>query len=69
LPIESHVSLKIYDILGNELTTLVSEVKQAGVYEVEFDSNSITPVLSSGIYFYRLQAGSYIETKKMVLLR
>ena len=59
------VQLKVYDILGNEIATLVNEEQSAGVYEIEFDASK----LSSAIYFYRLQAGSFIETKKMVLLR
>jgi len=59
------VSLKVYDVLGNEIATLVNEEKTAGDYKVEFDGTG----LPSEIYFYRLQAGSFIETKKMVLLR
>jgi len=65
------VSLKIYDILGNEVATLVNEEQAPGVYEVEF--NSVGPSrdlsLPSGIYFYQLKAGSFIETKKMILLK
>ena len=61
----SRVILKIYDFLGNEIATLVNEKKQAGNYEVSFDAKN----LSSGIYFYKLQAGSFVETKKMILLR
>lgn len=57
--------LKVYDILGNEVTTLIDEEKPAGVYTVNFDAGS----LSSGIYFYQLQAGSFVETKKMILLK
>jgi hypothetical protein len=59
------VSLKVYDVLGNEIATLVNEEQTAGAYEVEFTASQ----LSSGIYFYKLQAGSFIETKKMILLR
>ena len=67
------VTLKVYDILANEVTSLVNEEKSAGVYEVEFDGNGLT----SGIYFYRLQAGdpstgsgqSFIDVKKMILLK
>ena len=59
------VTLKVYDVLGEEVTTLINEYKPAGNYEVEFDASH----LSSGIYFYKLQAGSFIETKKMILLR
>jgi len=61
----SLVSLKVYDVLGNEIETLANELKLAGSYEVEFDAVS----LLSGVYFYRLQAGSYLETKKMVLIK
>jgi len=59
------VTLKVYDVLGNEVATLVNEEKQPGVYEVEFDASN----LSSGIYFYQLKAGNFISIKKMVLLR
>lgn len=59
------VNLKVFDIIGNEIVTLVSEEKSAGYYEVVFNAAG----LSSGIYFYKLQAGSFIETKKMILLR
>jgi len=59
------VTLKVYDVLGNEVTTLVHEELPPGEYEVEFNANE----LSSGIYFYKLQAGGYIETKKMVLIK
>lgn len=61
----TNVTLKVYDILGNEVATLVDEEKYAGVYEVSFDASQ----LSSGIYFYTLQAGSFIETKKMIVLK
>jgi hypothetical protein len=57
--------LKIYDVLGREIATLVNEEKPAGKYEVEFNGSALT----SGIYFYRIQAGNYTETRKMVLLR
>ena len=59
------VTLKIYDILGREVATLVNEEKPAGEYEVEFNAAKH----SSGIYFYKLQAGEFISTKKMVLLK
>jgi len=59
------VTLKIYNILGQEVAALVNEEKPAGSYEVNFNASR----LSSGVYFYRLQAGSFIETKKMILLR
>ncbi len=59
------VSLKVYDVLGNEVATLVNEEKERGVYTVSFDATG----LASGIYFYKIQAGSFVETKKMILLR
>jgi len=66
----SFVTLKVYDILGNEVSTLVNEYKPAGSYEVDFNSHSDKGQnLSSGVYFYTLRAGSFVETKKMILLR
>ena len=64
-----NVSLKVFDILGNEVATLVNEEKPAGRYEVEFETSSGNRHLASGIYFYQLKAGSFTETKKMILLR
>ena len=61
----SFVTLKVYDVLGNEVATLVNEQKAAGSYEVEFNSAKV----SSGIYFYKLQAGNFVETKKMILMK
>jgi len=65
LPELNFVTLKVYDVLGNEVSTLVNEEKPAGSYEVEFNGKGLT----SGIYFYRLRAGSFFEIKKMVLLK
>jgi len=65
LPVSSGVTLKVYDVLGNEVATLVDEEKSAGSYEVNFNAS----ILSSGIYFYKLQAGSFSETKKLILLK
>lgn len=59
------VTLKVYDVLGCEVATLVNEQKSAGSYEVKFDAKG----LSSGIYFYTLTAGNASITKKMILLR
>ncbi|MBK7629451.1 MAG: T9SS type A sorting domain-containing protein [Ignavibacteriales bacterium] len=64
-PVSGHQTLKVYDVLGNEVATLVNEYKSAGSYEVEFNASS----LSSGIYFYRLNAGSFVQTKKMILIK
>jgi len=62
---ESLVQLKVYDVLGNKVARLVDEYKTSGSYEVEFNASKF----SSGIYFYKLQAGGFVETKKMILLR
>jgi|WetSurMetagenome_2_1015567.scaffolds.fasta_scaffold57536_2 photosystem II stability/assembly factor-like uncharacterized protein len=76
LPVGSQLSLKVYDLLGNEIATLVSEEKPAGTYEVEFNSESSIKNLpagwqgpASGIYFYELKAGSLLEVKKMILMK
>ena len=58
-------SLKVYSLLGQEVATLINEEKTPGVYEVTFDAIE----LISGSYFYKLQAGNFINTKKMILLR
>ncbi|MBI3189920.1 MAG: T9SS type A sorting domain-containing protein [Ignavibacteriales bacterium] len=65
LQVKSAVSLKVYDILGRAVATLVDEVQQAGEKSVDWNATNY----SSGIYFYRLQAGSFVETKKLVLVR
>ncbi|MCX8106230.1 MAG: 5'-nucleotidase C-terminal domain-containing protein [Ignavibacterium album] len=62
-PVDGWQTLKIYDVLGNEVATLVNEYRTAGRYEVEFDA--IESGLSSGIYFYQLKIGSFIKTKSM----
>jgi len=63
------VTLKVYDVLGKVIATLVNEELSAGEYEVEFNPASIIRNLTSGIYFYRLKAGSFVQTKKMVYLK
>jgi uncharacterized delta-60 repeat protein len=64
------VTLKVYDILGNEVATLVNEEKQPGVYEVEFSvGQDSSPEIASGIYFYQIRAGSFSNTKKMILTK
>ena len=67
LTVYSWQVLKVYDVLGNEVATLVDEQKPAGIYVVEFRIENLE--LSSGVYFYRLRAGNYIQTKKMIILR
>jgi hypothetical protein len=75
IPNSEFVSLKVYDILGNEIATLVNEEKSAGEYEVEFSAKGGSASggnaydLPSGIYFYQLKAGGFIETKKMILMK
>jgi hypothetical protein len=69
LPVTSNVILKVYDVLGNEIATLVNEEKPDGEYEVEFSPESSIKQPASGIYFYQLQAGSFIQTKKMIFLK
>jgi len=65
IPIQSKVNLTIYNSIGENIAEIIDLTQNAGSYEVEFDGSE----LSSGIYFYRLQVGSFIETKKMILLR
>jgi hypothetical protein len=63
------VTLIVYDVLGKEVATLVNEEKPAGSYEVEFKSSAGSLQLASGIYYYQLKSGDYIETKKMILMK
>ncbi|MFC2103670.1 T9SS type A sorting domain-containing protein [Bacteroidota bacterium] len=69
IPEMSFVTIKIYDVLGKEIATLVNEEKPAGEYQVEFSPVSRIKNPASGIYFYQLHAGNYVETKKMVFLK
>jgi hypothetical protein len=57
--------VKVFDLMGREVATLVNEVKQPGTYTVVFNGSN----LESGVYFYRLQAGSLVETKQLILLK
>jgi hypothetical protein len=65
IPMGNHVIIKIYDILGRELATLVDRYERAGTYNVKFNGENY----ASGVYFYRINAGSFIQTKKMLLLK
>ena len=65
VPHSSHITLKVFNVLGNEVATLVNEFVKAGIYETSFDGNR----LPSGVYFYRLQGEGFIDTKRMLLLK
>ena len=65
LPVKGIVTLKIYDVAGREVKTLINEIKDAGVNSVTFDAS----LLSSGVYFYKLSSGSYTDTRKMMLIK
>ena len=65
LPVSSFVNIKVYDLLGREVSTLVNEEQQSGNHEVTFDGSK----LASGIYLYTLQSGSFVQTKKMLLMK
>jgi hypothetical protein len=69
LPEGSNVKLKVFDLLGREVATLVDEYRQAGSYDVEFNQASSIKNPASGVYYYQLKAGNLIETKKMILLK
>ncbi len=65
LPTSSMVRLSVYDILGREVSVPVNERRDAGVHEVKFDASG----LSSGVYLYRIEVGSFVETKKLILMK
>ncbi len=67
IPVAGYVTLKVYDLLGRAVATLVDEFKQAGSYDVQLSADSYQ--LSSGVYLYTLRAGNFLQTKKFVLLR
>jgi hypothetical protein len=60
-----HQTLKIYDVLGNEVATLVDEYREAGRYKLEYDASN----LASGVYIYKLTAGSFVSSKKMMVIK
>ena len=64
-----HVSLKVYNLLGNKVASLVDSPQEVGSYTVTFNSNKGTLSLASGVYFYRLEAGSFVSTKKLVIMK
>ena len=65
----AQVSLKVYNLLGHEVAILVNGRQEAGSYTVSFNTNKGTLNLSSGVYFYRLEAGSFVSIKKLTLLK
>lgn len=65
IPVDANISLKIYDVLGNEVAELVSEFKTAGYYEVKFNAGKLT----SGVYFYRIESDNFTQTRKMLLMK
>lgn len=65
LPTSGNVSLKVFNTLGEEVETLINDFKSAGKYSVQFNGSR----LASGVYFYRLQAGDFVQTRKMLLLK
>ena len=65
IPYQSNVKIKIFDILGKEIETIVNEEKQSGTYELSWNAGN----LPGGVYFYQLRAGSFTQTKKMILLK
>ncbi len=67
VPKDGIVTIKVYDVLGKEAATLVNEEKKAGIYSVQL--SAVSNQLGSGVYFYRMQAGSFVETKKLLLIK
>jgi len=65
LPVDEKVLIKVYDVLGKEVAELVNEFKAAGKHSIQFDGSN----LSSGVYFYSITAGSYHQTKKLILAK
>ncbi|HKB84523.1 MAG TPA: M14 family zinc carboxypeptidase [Ignavibacteriaceae bacterium] len=69
MPQAGNVEIKIYNLLGAEVATLVNEYKEAGKYSVEFSTENLAAKIGSGVYFYSIKTGSYVKTRKMMLLR
>lgn len=68
-PVSNWQTLKVFDVLGRQVATLVDEYKEAGYHEVEFNSSAVGGGLASGVYYYRLKVDTFVETKKMILLQ
>ena len=69
IPKQSFVTLKVYDLLGREVATLVNKELQTGSYKTQFDASSARAGLASGVYLYRLNAGGFVQTKKLMLMK
>lgn len=69
IPVNSNVTLKVFDVLGNEIAVLVDEYRSAGKHEIDFSFESVAISSATGIYFYQLKAGNFISAKKMLLLK
>ncbi len=67
LPVAAHVSIRVFDVLGRDVALLIDEYRSAGVGAIRFDASQYN--LSSGVYYYRLQAGAFEQTKKMILMK
>ncbi len=65
LPVEGEVSLVVYDVLGNKIETLVKQTKPAGTYRITWNGTNY----SSGVYYYRMESGNFVQTKKMLLIK
>ena len=65
LPITNDVELSIYNVIGQKITTLLREIKQAGTHQVEWDATGY----ASGVYYYKIEAGEFVDVRRMVLLR
>lgn len=65
IPVKGNVQLRVFDVLGKVVTEIVNEEQEAGSYSVQFDSSN----LSSGVYYYQIRAGNFVETKKLILLK
>jgi hypothetical protein len=65
LPKEGNVSIKVFDMLGREVSVVMNGFMKSGTYEITFDAST----LASGTYFYRMQAGDFVDIKKMVVLK
>ena len=69
IPISGNVTIKLYDVLGSEVKTLINEYKEAGIYSFNFSSSELKNKIGSGVYFYTIKAGQFAQTRKMVMMK